>query len=89
MNKDLFLNLNLLFIFYSFLGYVIEVSIAAIKKKKDINRGILNGPFCISYGFLSIILFISSWITIYCQGFRHIKNFTYLSGAVQKQQKIE
>ncbi len=59
MNIDLFLNLNLLFIFYSFLGYVIEVSIAAIKGKKEINRGILNGPFCISYGFLSIILFIS------------------------------
>ena len=59
MNIDLFLNLNLLFIFYSFLGYVFEVSIAAVKEKKDINRGILNGPFCISYGFLSIILFIS------------------------------
>lgn len=59
MKLDLFLNLNILFLFYSFLGYVCEVSLASIIYKKDVNRGILNGPLCISYGFLGVLLFIT------------------------------
>ena len=59
MKLDLFLNLNFLFLFYSFLGYVAEVSLSSIINKKDVNRGILNGPLCISYGFLSVLLFIT------------------------------
>ena len=59
MRLDLFLNLNILFLFYSFLGYVSEVSLSSIINKKDVNRGILNGPLCISYGVYSILLFIS------------------------------
>ncbi len=59
MKLTLFSELNILFLFYSFLGYITEVGIASIKNKKDINRGILNGPFCMSYGFLAIVLNIS------------------------------
>ena len=59
MKLDLFLDLNFLFIVYSFLGYIFEVYTASIIDKKNINRGILNGPFCMSYGILSIILFIT------------------------------
>ena len=59
MKLELFLNLNILFLFYSFLGYITEVSIASFRNKKDINRGLLNGPFCMSYGILSILLYVS------------------------------
>ena len=66
MKLELFLNLNILFLFYSFLGYITEVSIASFRNKKDINRGLLNGPFCMSYGILSILLYVS---------FRHTNNY--------------
>lgn len=59
MKLELFLDLSFLFICYSFLGYVAEVLFASIIDKKDINRGILNGPLCMSYGVLSIILFVT------------------------------
>ena len=59
MKLELFLNLNILFLFYSFLGYITEVTIASFRNKKDINRGLLNGPFCMSYGILGVLLYVS------------------------------
>lgn len=35
---------------YSFIGWCGEVSIAAVRKKKFINRGFVSGPFCPIYG---------------------------------------
>lgn len=35
---------------YSFIGWCGEVCIAAVKKKKFINRGFVSGPFCPIYG---------------------------------------
>ena len=35
---------------YSFIGWCGEVCIAAIRKKKFINRGFVSGPFCPIYG---------------------------------------
>lgn len=39
-----------IFLCYSFLGWGLETTVAAIKKKKFVNRGLINGPFCIIYG---------------------------------------
>lgn len=46
-----FYELLWLFIIYSFLGWVLETVGAAFKQKKFVNRGLINGPFCIIYGF--------------------------------------
>ena len=35
-----------LFFFYAFLGWLLETSVAAIRKKHMVNRGFLNGPLC-------------------------------------------
>ena len=45
-----------LFIVYSFLGWVFETTIAAIKRKRFVNRGIINGPFCVIYGISAVAI---------------------------------
>lgn len=46
------------FLVYSFMGWIIETIFAGIKKKRFINRGILNGPLCIIYGICGVIISI-------------------------------
>lgn len=48
----------LLFIIYSFLGWLLEVINSFIKEKKFINRGFLLGPLCPIYGFGTIAILI-------------------------------
>ncbi len=43
------------FFIYSFLGWVLEISYAAIRKRRFLNKGILNGPLCPIFG-LGMIL---------------------------------
>lgn len=50
-----------LFFVYSFLGWIMETVSAAVKKKKFVNRGLVNSPFCILYGIGALV------ITIFCQ----------------------
>ena len=45
-----------LFFIYSFIGWFIETIIFVIKNKSLSNRGFLNGPLCISYGFATILI---------------------------------
>ena len=40
----------MLFIIYSFLGWLMEVTVIFIATKKKINRGFLIGPACPIYG---------------------------------------
>lgn len=47
---ELFWKAIWLFLIYSFLGWILETVVAAVKKKRFSNRGIINGPFCIIYG---------------------------------------
>lgn len=47
-----------LFLAYSFLGWVLETITAAVKQKKFVNRGIINGPFCIIYGTTAVLMSI-------------------------------
>ena len=44
---------------YSFLGWLIEVTVILIKEKRFVNRGITNGPMCTLYGFIAVILNIT------------------------------
>lgn len=45
-----------LFLFYSFLGWVIETIVGALKQKRFVNRGLINGPFCVIYGIGAVII---------------------------------
>ena len=47
-----------LFLAYSFLGWVLETAAAAVKQKKFVNRGMINGPFCIIYGTAAVLMSI-------------------------------
>ncbi len=57
----------LLFIMYSFLGWVVEVIASLIENKKFVNRGFLIGPYCPIYGvgLLIITNFLKSYIDSY------------------------
>lgn len=44
-----------LFFIYSLAGWVAEVSLAVIHKRKFINRGFISGPLCPIYGFASVL----------------------------------
>lgn len=48
--------LFLLFIIYSFLGWLMEVIFVSIKEKKIVARGFLIGPVCPIYGFGAILI---------------------------------
>lgn len=50
-----------LFFVYSFLGWMLETVAAAIKHNRFVNRGLVNAPFCILYGFAAV------FISIFCQ----------------------
>ena len=47
-----------LFLLYSFLGWILETVFAAIRQKQFVNRGLVNLPFCILYGFAAIFITI-------------------------------
>lgn len=40
---------------YSFLGWLAETINGAVRRKKFVNRGFLNGPVCILYGLAAVI----------------------------------
>ena len=42
---------------YGFLGWCGEVLVTAVKTKRFVNRGLLNGPICPLYGFVMISLY--------------------------------
>lgn len=46
----------LLFMTYSVLGWILEVSCKLVEKKKFINRGFLIGPYCPIYGWGALIM---------------------------------
>lgn len=45
-----------LFLFYSFMGWVLETLAAAAHKKRFVNRGLISGPFCILYGTSAVLM---------------------------------
>lgn len=53
----------LCFFLYGFLGWCTEVAFAAVKEKRFVNRGFLNGPICPVYGFgvVTVVCFLNNW----------------------------
>ncbi|NCB62265.1 MAG: hypothetical protein EOM52_01435 [Clostridia bacterium] len=45
-----------LFFLYSLLGWILESVFAAVRRKRFINRGVLNGPLCCIYGFSAVAI---------------------------------
>ena len=45
-----------LFLCYSFLVWVLETATAAVRKKRFVNRGMVNGPFCVIYGIAAALI---------------------------------
>lgn len=48
----------LLFLFYSVLGWVVEIIYTRIVDKKWVNRGFLMGPYCPIYGYGCILIIL-------------------------------
>jgi uncharacterized membrane protein len=79
------------FFIYSFIGWIFEESIASFQYGKFVNRGFVNGPLCIKYGFCMLIILtdVSDLMTnpllqfIVC--FVVITIIQYLSGVVIKK----
>ena len=59
-----FLEYFLIFLFYSFIGWCIEVVLTLINEKKFVDRGFLLGPYCpiYGYGMLLIVFLLRKYI---------------------------
>lgn len=47
--------LFLLFISYAFLGWCVEVAVTAVKQRRFVNRGVMNGPIVPLYGLMTTL----------------------------------
>ena len=54
-----FYSLSVLYLVYSFLGWVAETVAATIKGRRFTNRGVASGPFCFIYGFTAALLAVA------------------------------
>lgn len=45
-----------LFFSYALAGWILETVTAALKRKRFVNRGLINAPFCVIYGFTSVLV---------------------------------
>lgn len=67
-----FANIFLIFIIYSFFGWLIEEIDCSIIAKKFVNRGFLIGPVCPIYGSGAIIISLllqnykDNWVIVFC-----------------------
>ena len=48
--------LGWLFFAYSFIGWVLEILFVAVRRRKYVDRGVLNGPLCMVYGIAGVII---------------------------------
>lgn len=48
-----------LFLVYSFLGWVLETVIGTIESRHIVNKGAINGPFCVIYGFTAVLISVT------------------------------
>ncbi|MBQ8603731.1 MAG: putative ABC transporter permease [Oscillospiraceae bacterium] len=55
------IQLGYFFFIYSFIGWCSETILAYIKNRKYTNKGFVNMPFCILYGFAAV------FITVFCK----------------------
>ena len=50
-----FYTLCVIYLVYSFLGWVAETVVATIKGRAFVNRGVASGPFCFVYGTAAVL----------------------------------
>ncbi|MCI7100248.1 MAG: putative ABC transporter permease [Lachnospiraceae bacterium] len=69
----IFTGYEVLWLFFacSFLGWVLETVMAAVKQKRFVNRGLVNAPFCVLYGVGAVL------ITVVCQELTGFWLFAY------------
>ena len=48
-----------LFFLYSFIGWVLETAGAALRQRRFVNRGLVNGPLCVVYGVTAVGLTVA------------------------------
>ena len=77
-----------IYILYSIIGWMVEVSYAGLEKGKFINRGFLNGPYCPIYG-CGMLIVISllypirdNWIILFFGSFLLTTILEYLTGFI-------
>ncbi len=61
----------LLFMAYSFCGWLMEVLVTILQRRKLVNRGFLVGPICPIYGVGAVLLSLvlsqaENWLAIFC-----------------------
>lgn len=83
--------LFLLFLIYSFLGWLCESIYCSIPAKRFINRGFLNGPICPVYGVGGVIIvlllepFQNNLLLLYCFGVLITSIVEYITAGVATQ----
>ena len=70
-----FYTLSVIYLVYSFLGWVGETVVATIKGRQFTNRGMASGPFCFVYGTAGVLLAVgladlrTHWLALFAGSF--------------------
>ena len=70
-----FYTLSVIYLVYSFLGWVGETVVATIKGRQFTNRGMASGPFCFVYGTAGVLLAVgladlrTNWLALFVGSF--------------------
>ena len=73
---DFFYKLAWIFFIYSFIGWIGEVTAAAVRKHKFVNRGFVNGPLCPVYGAGAVA------VSVFLPELRNNLFFLFLGGMI-------
>ena len=70
-----FYTLSVIYLVYSFLGWVGETVVATAKGRRFTNRGVASGPFCFVYGTAGVLLAVgladlrNNWFALFAGSF--------------------
>ena len=70
-----FYTLSVIYLVYSFLGWVGETVVATAKGRRFTNRGVASGPFCFVYGTAGVLLAVgladlrTNWLALFAGSF--------------------
>ena len=70
-----FYTLSVIYLVYSFFGWVGETVVATIKGRRFTNRGMASGPFCFVYGTAGVLLAVgladlrANWLALFAGSF--------------------
>ena len=84
-----------LFFAYSFLGWLGEVVSTAVRKRRYQDRGVLNGPLCILYGFGGLIISFAledlqqSWVFLFLLGAVYATVLEWIAGHILERGGVQ